>query len=65
MRALKVNLDKKASSSYEIRIGSEILDRMAPLIAKNHPAGRHIIISDANVGALYGADLVTGLKGVA
>ena len=64
MHALKVNLDKKASSSYEIRIGSDILDRMAPLIAKNHQAVRHIVISDANVGALYGAELVTGLKGV-
>jgi 3-dehydroquinate synthase len=64
MRSLKVNLDKKASSSYEIRIGSEILDRMALLIAKNHPAGRHIVISDANVGGLYGAGLLAGLKGV-
>jgi 3-dehydroquinate synthase len=64
MRSLKVNLDKKASSSYEIRIGSEILDRMALLIAKNHQAGRHIIISDANVGALYGAGLLAALKGV-
>jgi 3-dehydroquinate synthase len=61
---MKVNLDKKTSSSYEIRIGSEILDRMALLIAKNHQAGRHIVISDANVGGLYGAELVAGLRGV-
>ena len=64
MRSMKVNLDKKTSSSYEIRIGSEILDRMALLIAKNHQAGRHIVISDANVGGLYGAELVAGLRGV-
>jgi 3-dehydroquinate synthase len=64
MRSMKVNLDKKASSSYEIRIGSDILDRMALLIAKNHQAGRHIVISDANVGGLYGAGFVAGLKGV-
>jgi 3-dehydroquinate synthase len=61
---MKVNLDKKTSSSYEIRIGSEILDRMALLIAKNNQAGRHIVISDANVGGLYGAELVAGLRGV-
>lgn len=64
MRSMKVNLDKKTSSSYEIRIGSEILDRMALLIAKNNQAGRHIVISDANVGGLYGAELVAGLRGV-
>jgi 3-dehydroquinate synthase len=64
MRSLKVNLNKKASSSYEIRIGSEILDRMALLIAKNHQGGRHVVITDTNVGGLYGAGLVAGLKGV-
>ncbi len=40
MRSMKVNLDKKSLSSYEIRIGKDITDRMALLIAKNHKAGR-------------------------
>jgi len=34
MRSIKVNLDKKVLSSYEIRIGKDIIDRMVPIIAK-------------------------------
>ena len=64
MRSMKVNLDKKSLSSYEIRIGNSILDRMTLLIAKNHKAGRYIIITDNNVGGLHGPKLLAGLKGV-
>ncbi len=54
MRTLKVNLDKKTLSSYEIRIGKGILDRMILLIAKNHKAARYVIVTDSNVNRLYG-----------
>ena len=64
MRSIKVNLDKKSLSSYEICIGNSILDRMALLIAKNHKAGRHIVITDSNVGKLHGQGLLDALKGV-
>jgi len=61
---MKVNLDKKSLSSYEICIGNSICDRMALLISKNHKAGRHIVITDSNVGRLHGPNLLAGLKGV-
>lgn len=64
MRSIKVNLDKKSLSSYEIRIGNGIIDRMALLIAKNHKAHRHVVITDNNVGRLHGQNLLAGLKGV-
>lgn len=64
MRSMKVNLDKKLLSSYEICIGNSICDRMALLISKNHKAGRHIIVTDSNVGRLHGEKLLDGLKGV-
>ena len=64
MRSLKVNLDKKSLSSYEICIGNAILDRMALLIAKNHKAGRHIVITDSNVNQLHGSKLLAALKDV-
>jgi 3-dehydroquinate synthase len=64
MRSIKVNLDKKLLSSYEICIGNSILDRMALLIAKNHPAGRYFVITDNNVGRLHGQKLLAALKGV-
>ena len=64
MRSMKVNLDKKLSSSYEICIGNSIGDRMALLISKNHKAGRHIIVTDSNVGPLHGQKLLAGLKEV-
>jgi len=50
MRSIKVNLDKKVLSSYEIRIGKDIIDRMAPIIAKSHNAGRYVVITDNCVG---------------
>jgi len=64
MRSLKVNLDKKILSSYEIRVGRGIADRMAMLIAKNHKAGHHIVITDSNVGRLHGQKFLDLLKSV-
>ena len=64
MRSMKVNLDKKLSSSYEICIGNSIGDRMALLLSKNHKANRHIVVTDSNVGPLYGQKLLAGLTDV-
>lgn len=64
MRTLKVNLDKKNSSSYEIRIGKDILDRMTLLIAKDHKAGRYAVITDDCVYAIYGKKFVDALKDI-
>ncbi|HDQ04571.1 MAG TPA: 3-dehydroquinate synthase, partial [Deltaproteobacteria bacterium] len=62
MRLMKVNLDRKYLSSYEIRIGSGIADRIALLIAKNHKAERHVIITDDNVARLHGDNFLAVLK---
>jgi 3-dehydroquinate synthase len=64
MRSMKVNLDKKTSSSYEIRIGHKIIDRMALIIAKNHKAGRYVLITDNSVGSIYAKQLVDSFKDV-
>jgi 3-dehydroquinate synthase len=64
MRTVKVNLDRKWSSSYEIRIGRNILDRTTLLIAKNHQAGRYVVITDDCVGRLYGKKFITSLKDI-
>ncbi len=64
MRSMKVNLDKKYLSSYEIRIGNNITDRITLLIAKNHKAGRYVLITDDNVGKLHGQKFLAGLKDV-
>jgi 3-dehydroquinate synthase len=64
MRSIKVNLDKKILSSYDIRIGNDIADRMALLIAKNHKAGLYVVIADNNVAGIHGRKLLEGLKGV-
>jgi len=61
MRTLKVNLDKKTLSSYEIRIGEGILDRMILLIAKNHKAGHYVIVTDSNVDKIYGQTMLDAL----
>ncbi len=64
MRSIKVNLNKKSLSSYEICLGHAIFDRTALLIAKNHKAAHHIVITDTNVSRLHGAKLLASLNDV-
>jgi 3-dehydroquinate synthase len=61
---MKVNLDKKSFSSYEIRIGYKIIDRMALIIAKNFQAGRYVMITDNSVGSIYAKQMIDSLKDV-
>jgi len=51
---IKVHLDKKISSSYEIYIGKAILDRMGLILNKHKWGGRYIILTDSHVLALHG-----------
>ncbi|HUH66999.1 MAG TPA: 3-dehydroquinate synthase [Syntrophales bacterium] len=62
MKKIRVNLDKKVASSYEICIGYDVLDRIGLLIAKNMPAQRYAIITDANVSSIYGGPLLDRLR---
>jgi 3-dehydroquinate synthase len=64
MRSIKVNLNKKSLSSYEICLGQAIFDRTALLIAKNHKTAHHIVITDTNVSRLHGAKLLASLNDV-
>ena len=64
MRTVKVNLDRKYLSSYEIRIGHDILDRITLIIAKNHKAGRYAVITDDCVGGFYGKKFLDALKDI-
>jgi 3-dehydroquinate synthase len=54
MTTIKVHLDKKTSSSYEIYIGTNIIDRMALLFTKQQWGDRYIMITDSTVAALHG-----------
>jgi 3-dehydroquinate synthase len=51
---MKVHLDRKCVSSYEIHIGKDIIDRVGLILAKNAWASRYFILSDSRVAALYG-----------
>jgi len=62
MNRIKVHLDKRASLSYEICIGNDILDRVALLIAKRNFADNYFVIADSNVASLYGKRLTTVLS---
>ena len=64
MRLIKVNLDKKTSASYEIRIGYKIIDRMSLIITKNFKAGRYVLITDSCVGSIYAKQMIDSLKDV-
>jgi 3-dehydroquinate synthase len=63
MNRIRVNLDKRLSASYDIHIGRDILDRMAPLLAKSGWAGRWCIITDSTVSRLHGVRLLEVLRG--
>jgi 3-dehydroquinate synthase len=62
MKTIKVHLDKKTSSSYEIYIGNDIIDRMGLLLAKHNWGERYIIITDDMVSPLHGARVAGTLK---
>jgi 3-dehydroquinate synthase len=62
MKKIKVHLDKKTSSSYEIYIGNGIIDRMGLLLAKHNWGERYLIITDDMVSALHGARVEKTLK---
>ena len=64
MKRIKVNLDKRVSSSYEIYIGYDILDRIGLIIAKNLPARHYVVITDSIVATLYGQPLLSSLRGM-
>lgn len=62
MNKIKVNLDKEVSTSYEIYIGREILDRIGMIIAKSDIASRYIVITDSNVSDLHGERFLRALS---
>ncbi|HOP47191.1 MAG TPA: 3-dehydroquinate synthase [Desulfobacteraceae bacterium] len=62
MKRQKVTLERNISSSYEICIGHQILDRIGLIIAKSNSANRYVVITDSNVSALHGESFITVLK---
>jgi len=64
MIKIKVNLDRYAPASYDICIGSGILDRVGLLIGNGTPATRYIIVSDTTVASLHGEKLKALLGGM-
>lgn len=60
MATVRVNLGDR---SYDIEIGSGILDSLGPLLKKAVPrATRALVIGDANTGPLYGDSAVSSLR---
>ncbi|NWF53470.1 MAG: iron-containing alcohol dehydrogenase [Syntrophaceae bacterium] len=54
MNRLQVNLNRVSSSSYEVFIGHQIMDRMALLLSRKGWPRRYFAITDSNVSALHG-----------
>ncbi|HQL00043.1 MAG TPA: 3-dehydroquinate synthase [Smithellaceae bacterium] len=61
MKSLKVNLDKKTVSSYDIRIGAGITDRIVLLIAKTFKASHYVVVTDSNVKRLHAPALIDAM----
>ncbi len=62
MNRIKVHLDKKISSSYEIYIGKVIMDRMGLILNKQKWASRYICITDSQVLPLHGEQVRQTLR---
>lgn len=62
MKRIKVNLNKKLSSSYEIYIGRDIMGEIRTIIAENRIADRYVVITDSHVAALYGEVFLKELR---
>jgi 3-dehydroquinate synthase len=62
MKTMKVTLEGKTTRSYEIHIGTEILDRMGMIIAMHRWAERYVLVTDENVTALHGARVQAALE---
>jgi len=61
MRQIRVGIDRKVSTAYDIVIGSGISDRIGLMITKDHPATVMLIVTDRNVEPLYAAPLKEAL----
>ncbi|MFA4917210.1 MAG: 3-dehydroquinate synthase [Syntrophales bacterium] len=62
MKRIKVNLNKRSSSSYEIQIGYDIMEESGLIMAKNSIADRYVVVTDSNVSALYGEKILKELR---
>jgi 3-dehydroquinate synthase len=62
MNRFRVTLDKNISSSYEIYIGYQIMDRMPLILSKNGWARRYFLFLDDRVDALHGDRALEILK---
>lgn len=54
MKTIRVNLTKDRTTSYNICIGYDILDRIAFLLAKSLASNRCCVVTDSCVGRMYG-----------
>ncbi|MBA4395048.1 MAG: 3-dehydroquinate synthase, partial [Desulfobacca sp.] len=62
MNRIRVNLDTRASSSYEIYIGQEIIDRVGVILNKSHRTKHFVILTDSQVGPLHGTRVLDTLR---
>lgn len=62
MNRIRVNLDRRLNASYDIHIGRHILDRVAPVLAKNGGTSRWFVITDENVSGLHGERVLGVLR---
>jgi 3-dehydroquinate synthase len=62
MNRIRVNLDTRASSSYEIYIGQDILDRVGVILNKSNRTKRFVILTDSQIGPLHGERVLNTLR---
>lgn len=61
MKLVRVRLPSPAASEYDVRIQPGLLDQLGPRLARMTPLRSAIVVSDSNVGPLYGRRAVQSL----
>jgi 3-dehydroquinate synthase len=61
--SVRVPLVERRDASYEVLIGSGLLQEVGARLRTALPAARHVVIADAQVAALYGERLVAACRG--
>jgi len=62
MKKVHLHLDKHCDRSYDIHIGTRIVDRIGLLIARSGIAGRYAVIADSTVASLYGEQICDAVE---
>jgi len=62
MEKVHLNLKKETDNSYDILIGSNLLNKIPADLKQNNIGNKYLVITDSNIRPLFGNKLLTSMK---